>query len=550
MGNHHRAPRPPRSRSIDLANHYDPNQPRDPHTGQWVIDPTNIIRRFKEATGGEHQAGKDWYPAAHRTAMVLSKKYGVSVKEAAGLLATYSPQTPWGRNQVEAAETLRYGHGLGGPKAAMWYTHQDPTVEDRVGLMATGVTRKLADEVLRGEDFDVATAGRNRNGTTPPKALKIRSFFHLIAEGHQPDSENPFVVIDRHAMSVAYGHRLTDEEYGKLNPGGSAKKYMPFVKAYTDAAKELTRMEGREVSPEEVQATTWLVQQRENAALKTRVGKTRKSLGNKDWAEWTAYASRYLGLDTASGAAVGYSELSRVLGDDIDLANPSLARTRRITRQLLEGQDARAILTRRGIRRDVADAVSAMAGRGTAARPNARRKGEPLTVAHRIERDREALYRGAYMLKASERVQAAVNGGKSLREAIHDESRFYNAHERARRARLDSVHDVQQNAKLIGQPTTDKNGASRTLLGWYRNPALNNDPECVAADGHNFYAEEGTIIGFPGGVHIGCGCVSGPVHEGAAMVNDVLRGAVELEHIGERPRYTETTPIRTERRTA
>lgn len=292
----------------DLANHFDPNQPRDPHTGQWAVDPANIVNRFKEATAGEHAAGRDWYPAAHRTAVGLSKKYGVSVQEAAGLLATYSPQTPWGRNQVEAAETLRYGHGIGGPKAAVWFSHNDPSVEDRVGVMATGVTRKLADAVLTGEDFDEATAGRNKNGSFKPKALKIRNFYHLIAAGAQADPAHPNVVIDRHAMSVALGHRLTDEEYEKLNPGGSYAKYAPYIGAYKQAADELTRMEGRTVTPEEVQATTWLVQQRSNAALDTRVGKTRKALGKKDWDEWTQYAANYLG-EMGTGATVGYSEL-------------------------------------------------------------------------------------------------------------------------------------------------------------------------------------------------------------------------------------------------
>jgi hypothetical protein len=446
---------------------------------------------------------------------------------------------------VEAAETLRYGHGIGGPKAAVWFTHDDPNIEDRVGVMATGVTRKLADAVLGGADFDEATAGRNKNGTFKPKALKVRNFYHLIENGGQADPNDPHVVIDRHAMSVALGHRLTDEEYGQLNPGGSYAKYAPYVKAYVDAAKELTRMEGREVTPEEVQATTWLVQQRKNQELATAVGRTRKKLGNKDWAEWTGYAARYLGLNSADSAAVGYSELSRVLGEDIDLANPSLMRTRRVTRQLLDGEDARTLLTRRGVSREVADALLSLvdsrrsgAVKGTATRPNARLDGDRLTTAHRIERDREALYRGAYLLKASARMQAAVDKGVPLRDVLQQESVYYNGHEAARRARLDSVTRAQREARSVGTPMKDPHGANRTLVGWYRDPSKNNDPECLAADGNNFYAEEGTMIGFPGGVHLGCGCSTGPAHADGAMVNDILRGAVPLEHIAERPRYS------------
>src|SRR3954468_17405664 len=231
------------SPQIDLA--FAPTQPRDPHTGQWIPSAANILARWKDATPGEREAGQKWYPSAHKTAVALSKKYGVTVNEAAGLLAAYSPQTPWGRNQVEAAETLRYGHGLGGPKAAMWFTHDDPTVEDRVGLMATGSTRATADRVLKGEDFEDVVAGKNKNGSYKPKSLKVRNFYHLIEAGGQENPDDPHVVIDRHAMSVALGHRLTDEEYGRLQPGGSYAKYAPYVQAYTEAAKELTRMEGR-----------------------------------------------------------------------------------------------------------------------------------------------------------------------------------------------------------------------------------------------------------------------------------------------------------------
>lgn len=274
------------------------------------------------------------------------------------------------------------------------------------------------------------------------------------------------------------------------------------------------------------------------------------------------------GLDLdLSGAAVGYTELARLVEDGpgiIDLSNrrktspvphPSIGRTRRITRQLLEGDTPAQVLYRRkGISREVADAVGGLVDTtrsGTGTRPNARRGGFPLTFALRLERDREALYRGAYLLKAAERVQQAVNAGTPIKVALNRESRFYVAHEKARRGRLESVARTQKVAAAYGEQVKDPNGANRTLVGWYLNPLLNNDPECVTANEHNFYAEEGTMIGFPGAVHLGCGCVAGPPIAGAGMVNDALRGStVPLEHIGERPRYTKTNTMSARKRTA
>lgn len=534
MSAHRRAPRPYRAgkrpaRSVDLAVKHDvSHEPRDPATGQWVVSPANIVQKWHEATEGERVAGRDWYPAAHRTALALSKRYNVSKEEAAGLLATYSPQTPWGRNQVEASETLRYGHGVGGPKAAVWFSHQAAdqpnTLEDRVGIMATGVTRKLADEVLTGEDFDVATAGRNKNGSIPPKALKIRSFYHLIAQGGNTDPAHPYVVIDRHAMSVAFGKRVTEEDYTRMHPGSGAK-YQPFVDAYVQAAKEISAEEGRTVDPAEVQAATWLVQQRENAAQSTRVGKTRKALGNKDWNEWTTYAARYLGMDTETGAQVGYTSLAHTYSRVIDLANADLPDIKRAGRSLRAGKGAATTLRRLGVSPKVARATLSLVDRGTAHRPNARLQGHDRTLPITIERDREILYRGAYLINSAKRIQAAVDGGKTLAEAVKAEAPYQRMHERARRARLESVTAAQRIAKQFGQKTPEGN---RTLVGWYLNPLLDNDEECKIADGHNFLAEEGTDIGYPGGVHMNCGCVTGPPIEGAGMVNDALRGVIRL----------------------
>lgn len=208
--------------------------------------------------------------------------------------------------------------------------------------------------------------------------------------------------------------------------------------------------------------------------------------------------------------------------DDRDLANPTIRRTRLATNQLLDGMDPVAMLRRRGFSTPVAQGVARLVSRGTVTRPNARLYGHRLTLAIRVDRDTEALYRGGYMLKAAERVQAAVERGDRLSDALANEQRFYSMHEQARANRLDKATEAQRAGAWFGQEV-QVNGTTRHLVGWYINPMLDNDPECLAANRHNFYAEEGTIIGFPGAVHLNCGCYAGEPLPGAGMVNDAIR---------------------------
>lgn len=224
--------------------------------------------------------------------------------------------------------------------------------------------------------------------------------------------------------------------------------------------------------------------------------------------------------------------------DEADLANPTIRRTRLAANQLLDGMNPVTMLRRRGVSTPVAQAVQTLISRGTSTRPNARLYGHRLTLPIRLERDREALYRGGYYLKAAERMQAAVDAGTPTRDALLTERRYFDLHEKARAGRLDAVTEAQRAGAWFGQEVRVA-GTTRHLVGWYLNPLLNNDPECVAANRHNFYAEEGTLIGFPGAVHLNCGCYAGEPIPGAAMVNDVLRAqnVLPLPEVGREPTY-------------
>lgn len=173
-----------------------------------------------------------------------------------------------------------------------------------------------------------------------------------------------------------------------------------------------------------------------------------------------------------------------------------------------------------------------LVARGTVARPDARlaEVGAQMAEHVRVARDREVYFRAAYVANAASRLERSLREGESPREAIHDEAPNFRAHEKARRGRLRSASQVEVAARMFGQ--LDDRGH---LVGWYLNPFLHNEVECITANGHNFYAEEGTVIGLPGSVHGNCGCYAGPPHYGATLVNDELSNVVKFQRT--RPRF-------------
>lgn len=135
------------------------------------------------------------------------------------------------------------------------------------------------------------------------------------------------------------------------------------------------------------------------------------------------------------------------------------------------------------------------------------------TVARSAARQ-EIFYRASYILHAAERIEKDVVAGKAVQDALADEKAVFRKHESARRGRLGAAARVGKAANMFGD-----------ILGWYLNPALDNEPECIAADGNNFRASEGTILGWPGAVHPNCGCSAGPPHATGISVNEAVRKA-------------------------
>lgn len=205
---------------------------------------------------------------------------------------------------------------------------------------------------------------------------------------------------------------------------------------------------------------------------------------------------------------------------------PNDAATQAVARVLEQGSPLG--LTSRAIRHVLSlpglpvTAALGLVRQGTVHRPNARLRGTEGARTHgvvRQVRDNELYFRAAYVVASARRLHASLDAGLTLKQAMAQERPFTRAHEQARRNRLEISTQIQKLAKLHGP-----------LLGWYRDALSNSETECYDADGHNFVASEGTVIGFPGSVHPHCHCVAGPPHDGGGMVNDHVRLHVVHPH--------------------
>lgn len=220
-------------------------------------------------------------------------------------------------------------------------------------------------------------------------------------------------------------------------------------------------------------------------------------------------------------------------GDDSDLIAAVAAILLVGAAVMLTAAALAALLRRRGRRidRSVLVIVLTLTDRGTKPQPRMRGRSD---VA-RGQRQVEAHYRAAYLLNAAGRIQAAVDAAvaaaersaatagaelgeaarrraaeNTIREATRRERPYWQAHERARRRRMDAALEVADAADLYGPS-----------LGWHTHMDDRTTPECRAAGGHNFRVDVPPVIGWPGTLHGGtCRCEPGPPFPGARTVDE------------------------------
>jgi hypothetical protein len=159
----------------------------------------NILAVYRWANPSAVREGTAWYHAAHTYARGLSERYGVTLEQAAGVLAALSPQLRWD----------------GG-------AHNNMT---------------CADQLIRTGDTSGVLGGSKRKalailaGSAPLDILggpKVRAFYANILD---PESSQE-VTVDSHATDVAMGKRAASRQFELARAG----RYEHIAAAYRMAA--------------------------------------------------------------------------------------------------------------------------------------------------------------------------------------------------------------------------------------------------------------------------------------------------------------------------
>jgi len=179
----------------------------------------NILRVLGLASPVEVEEGLAWYQTAHTFAVGLSRRYLVSIRSAANVIALSSVQVTWERNQMIADTYLR--------------------TRSAEGLGFRSLQGRLA----------LAASGASLDRICSTDAPKIKAFAECIARPSTSES----VTIDRHAIDVADGVRHTVAARPKV---GRAGPYSVYEDAYREAATHTP------YTAVELQAVTWVVQRR------------------------------------------------------------------------------------------------------------------------------------------------------------------------------------------------------------------------------------------------------------------------------------------------
>jgi hypothetical protein len=139
--------------------------------------------------------------------------------------------------------------------------------------------------------------------------------------------------------------------------------------------------------------------------------------------------------------------------------------------------------------------------------------GVPDGPCQQIERSHAPAWLALYVVAAHDRLAQATD----VAAAQQAEERYYALHLQAeeRRQRAAALQDMT--ARLLG----DRTETTLAYLGWHAVLDEHTTPECRAADGSNFRADQMPLIGWPGAVHAACRCTCGPPIPGAPLLPSI-----------------------------
>lgn len=262
------------------------------------INAKHIVDHWDKATDEEKRTGMTWYQDAHHMAKHIAADTGTPMHVMAGLVSNYSPQTHWATNIMTAAKVARTKQPVGGRGE---------------GVLASANQKKAAGRMLHGEHYDKVLAGP-----------KTKAFAHLIEHGGNADERDPKVVVDRHALSVATGHRASDVAYSYSKLGNKGR-YEEASRAYHLAAKRISKKVGYKVEAHQVQAATWLCRQRLNEEEDRAQSKTKSSasasLARKAIDHWNSYAGEHHPALLGKIPGTGYSSAPEDIKHEVNLSN-------------------------------------------------------------------------------------------------------------------------------------------------------------------------------------------------------------------------------------
>ena len=214
----------------------------------------NITATFRSATDGDRATGHGWYGRARQLAERLafenddSEGYEDRVRKAAGVIAALSPRLAWRKN-VEYANLAYMTYNQMQQEAPLRGLTDEVRASIFAGIIPTlNANARKAFRILEGESPEDVLRGP-----------KVTAFYWTIVDPTDPRA----VVVDRHAVDIAYGRTMSDDERNKALSG---KRYGEVATLYRRAAAIISRELGEFWSPAQVQATTWTYWRRERAA--------------------------------------------------------------------------------------------------------------------------------------------------------------------------------------------------------------------------------------------------------------------------------------------
>ncbi len=185
---------------------------------------TNILKVYAKATDAEREQGLHWYATAHKDAQAIADKHGVTLVDAAGVIASISPGLEWGLNLIQAEALIGA------------FVRNEPLPQ--VGVYGRKNVNK-ARRILEGE---------NPLQVLPATGPKVRAFFDCILN---PETSE-LITVDRHAKCLAHYQLSERQKTSIVRPA----EYLHLARHYRQLAKRLGLI------PHQLQAITWVTWKR------------------------------------------------------------------------------------------------------------------------------------------------------------------------------------------------------------------------------------------------------------------------------------------------